>query len=1141
MSGIDAGTPLFDSGVSFTNQALDLPLSLVVTSGASISLEIDYQPSRFSEQSITRLLGHLKVILQSILQDHDQAIQAIPLLSDAENQTMLVDWNNSAIDYPDDKCLHELFEQRVEKDGDAIAAIFEDQQLTYEQLNAKANQLANCLRQHGAGPGQLVAIAVSRNLHMPIAMLAVAKSGAAYVPLDPSYPEERLAFMLEDTQALILLTEAELQTNFSTFKNKALLIDQDWPEIAQQDSANLNTGVTPQDLAYVIYTSGSTGRPKGAVLNHQGRVNNFCDFNRRYSIGPGDKLLALASISFDMSVYDIFGTLMCGGTVVIADASSIQGAANWAPLMIQHGITVWHSVPALMEMLVDYVEGRDSLTPDALRLVLLGGDWIPVALPDRLKALVPTMQVVSMGGATEVSMDSTIYDVNEPSSQWKSIPYGFPMANQLTYVLDKYLQPLPIGVPGELHLGGVGVGEGYWKREQLSAEKFIANPFRPGERLYKTGDLARFGEDGNLELLGRIDFQVKVRGFRIELGEIESRLRKHPAVKECVLMAVDDGSEQARTKEKRIVAYVLAGDDIGELETDSEQRQVEQWAAVYDAAYSKGEGEKLTDETFNIVSWDSSYTEHPYPEDTMRTWVDSTVARISQHHPRRVLEIGCGTGLLLFRIAPTCDDYHGTDISPVALDHVAQQKQKLNLQQVRIEQRFGDNFSGMENSTYDALVLNSIVMDFPNIDYLTRVLRGVAKRIDPGGFMFVGDVRDRKTHSYFHTSVQLHKARSSLELEKLQQVIRRQVTIEEEMLIDPAYFVVLQQQIPEITALNIQYKRGRNDNEMSKFRYDVKLFIGDNQRLINDLPAWIDWQTSQMSLHALGEHLKQNNDARLAISNIPNARVTKELVAARLIEEGACETVRDLRLQLEADAEIVQAIDPEDLWVLAAKLNRPVEIHYSHRGDESVFDAVFLTAADEGKTCVNLFTLNEQNNSLSAFANDPLLAKNRRKLIALLRQYLSGHLPDYMVPSAFLVLDKFPLSPNGKLNRRALPKPDNLRPELEHDYVAPVSAVEKVLAEFWCQCLDIDKVGLHDGFIALGGNSLSATQVVSRIKDFLEVEVPLNYGIHSTLKELSEQVQVSASQQGSNAEQTAQVYLEVSAMSEEEIQATLSA
>jgi len=534
-------------------QGYDLLLAL--TKGAAGSLY--YDAELLDPRVVERMLGHLETLLRGALAEPDAPLGKLPLLTAAERHTILEEWNATAVEFPRDVCLHQLFEQRVQRCPDAPAVSFDGKHLTYAALDAKANRLAQHLATLGVGPNVLVGICVERSFELVIGLLAIAKAGGAYLPMDPAYPRERLAFMLEDSGVGVLLTQSPLRALLPEPKRDVQLVLLDEPSSYAASARALTSGVGAEDLAYVIYTSGSTGKPKGVVLDHRGRVNNFLDFNRRFAVGTGDALIALASLSFDMCAYDVFGTLAAGATIVLPRPEELQDARSWARLMQERRVTIWHTAPAMLKMLVDHCESDPSLVPAALRLALLGGDWIPVNLPERLRALVPDCRVISMGGATECSMDSTIFEVEEVDPSWRSIPYGVPMANQLAYVLDEDHQPVPALVPGELYLGGIGVGKGYYNRPELSAERFLPDPFshEPGARMYRTGDLARWMEDGNLELLGRVDNQVKIRGYRIELGEIEARLRAHGAVREGVVVAKSDASG-----ERRLVAYYVPHD-----------------------------------------------------------------------------------------------------------------------------------------------------------------------------------------------------------------------------------------------------------------------------------------------------------------------------------------------------------------------------------------------------------------------------------------------------------------------------------------------------------------------------------------------------------------------------------------------------
>jgi amino acid adenylation domain-containing protein len=546
---IQLGGDLQVEGVRIDRESAQFDLCLYLgEEEGGLEGHLEYNVDLFDAATVDRLLGHFRNFLERAAADPSRRVAEIPLLSEAERRQAIDDWNATAVDFPD-ACLHELFEARAAEAPEAVAVVCGEASLTYAELERRANQLAHHLIRLGARRGGRIGVSLERVPEVPVSLLAVLKAGCAYVPLDPEYPEERLAVMLESAEVRLLVTQERLAGRFAGFDVRQVLVDQRMDHRIEESERPPPTGVSPEDLVYVIFTSGSTGRPKAVLLDHRGRVNNFTDFNRRFRIGPGDAVLAVSSLSFDMSAYDVLGMLAAGGTIVLPRPEELLEPSSWAGLLARHRVTIWHSVPALLEMLLAAPPRGSSL-----RLVLLGGDWIPVALPDRLRALAPGAEVVSLGGATEVSMDSTIYCIGEVDPAWKSIPYGVPMANQLAYVVEPGGEPCPAGVAGELLLGGVGVGQGYFGRTDLTAERFLPDPFstEPGRRLYRTGDLARYGPDGVLELLGRMDQQVKIRGFRIELGEIASALRGHPAVDDLVVVARED-----RPGVKRIVAYLV--------------------------------------------------------------------------------------------------------------------------------------------------------------------------------------------------------------------------------------------------------------------------------------------------------------------------------------------------------------------------------------------------------------------------------------------------------------------------------------------------------------------------------------------------------------------------------------------------------
>ena len=446
-----------------------------------------------------------------------------------------------------EELLHTLFIKQATANPDQTAIIASDRTLSYGQLYQEANQVAHWLRTNGAVPNQLVAVVMDKGWEQVVAVMGILISGAAYVPIDSELPIERQHYLLEQGKVKLILTQPHLE-NKLTWPNslQRLCIDK---EASSQDLPILNILQAPTDLAYVIYTSGSTGQPKGVVIDHQGAVNTILDINRRFEVTAQDRILALSALNFDLSVYDIFGLLAAGGAIVMPKPEGRRDPSHWYKLMLKHGVTIWDTVAALMQMLVEYQAGRPLNTP--LRLVMMSGDWIPLDLPDRIRQIWSEAAVMSLGGATEASIWSIHYPVTTVEPTWNSIPYGKPLSNQTFHVLNERLEPCPIWVTGQLYIGGIGLALGYWQDEEKTKASFFTNP-NTGERLYKTGDLGRYLPDGNIEFLGREDFQVKIRGHRIELGEIESHLLKHPDIKEVIVTAVGESNHN-----KQLIAYIV--------------------------------------------------------------------------------------------------------------------------------------------------------------------------------------------------------------------------------------------------------------------------------------------------------------------------------------------------------------------------------------------------------------------------------------------------------------------------------------------------------------------------------------------------------------------------------------------------------
>lgn len=525
----------------FTTAKFDLLINARPTHDG-IYAHVQYSTDLFERDTIQRLIGHYRTILEATATEPDRRTSELAMLTESERRQILQEVNDTAAPFPRDSCLHELFEKNVASSNNGTAIIFGDQRLSYGDLDERARSLARRLQHLGVGPETRVAVCLDRSPEFVVAILAVLKAGGAYVPLDPTYPSDRLSFMLKDAETHAILTQKSLEAKFQEHSARILCVDAEEHDRAGEQEGIADNGVTSENLVYVIYTSGSTGCPKGILLQHRGVVNNLVDLNHCFDVGPEDRILFLSSPSFDMSVYETLGMLAAGGGIVIPDPVEAKDPVRWVDLMTSHEVTIWNSAPALLELLVEQLERKGGPILPSLRIALLGGDWIPVSLPDRLRAFAPATQFISLGGATEASIHSIVYPVERVDPNWKSIPYGLPMANQRAYILDRWLQPVPIGVPGELHLAGEGLARGYLGRTELTDERFIEHSFTDGkvERLYKTGDLARWHMKGDIELLGRMDSQVKIHGLRVEPGEIESVLLRHELVEDAVVVQRND-------------------------------------------------------------------------------------------------------------------------------------------------------------------------------------------------------------------------------------------------------------------------------------------------------------------------------------------------------------------------------------------------------------------------------------------------------------------------------------------------------------------------------------------------------------------------------------------------------------------------
>ena len=550
-----------ETGIALLDLALEIEEKL-----EGLVCVFKYNTDLFDAFSIERIAIHFQTLLEGIVENPQQQISQLPLLSESEKHQLLIEWNDTASDYPQNKCIHQLFEEQVEKTPDAIAVVFENQQLTYQQLNQKANQLARYLQNLGVKPEVLVGICVERSMEMVVGLLGILKAGGAYVPLDPAYPPQRLAYIIEDAQVSMLLTQSKWTSQLPENQARIVYLDSDWQKIALCNRQNPNLINTGKNLAYVIYTSGSTGKPKGVTITHHSLSIFTRSVISEYQIANSDRVLQFASINFDAAVEEIYPCLCVGGTLVLRSEEMLADARTFFQTCQDLQLTVLDLPTAYWHQLISQLANTDLYIPESLRLVVIGGEKLLLESVRIWQQYVKQfckhqkLQLINTYGPTETTVSATLYKIGlSNSSKLDEIPIGHPLSHVKTYILDQHLQPVPIGVVGELHIGGESLAKEYLNRGELTREKFIPNPFSnsTSERLYKTGDLARYLPDGNILFIGRIDNQVKMRGFRIELGEIESILNTHPQVNQAVVIDREDIPGN-----KRLVAYVVTSHEF---------------------------------------------------------------------------------------------------------------------------------------------------------------------------------------------------------------------------------------------------------------------------------------------------------------------------------------------------------------------------------------------------------------------------------------------------------------------------------------------------------------------------------------------------------------------------------------------------
>jgi amino acid adenylation domain-containing protein/non-ribosomal peptide synthase protein (TIGR01720 family) len=1045
---------------------------------------LEYSLDLFEPGTAESIVRHYRTLITSIIAAPQAPIAGLAFLADDELRTLTQVWAGESTAYPHAATIAQAFAETAVQYRDRVAVEASGRSMTYGELDRCSATLARHLQEMGVGPHSTVGVFVARSLEMIIGVLGVIRAGGIYLPLEPGYPTRRVRFMVEDAKAAFVLTQPEMSASAAELGARVIDVTAVLGSSHLDESRPAPPATQPDHLAYIIYTSGSTGVPKGVGVTHRAVLRLVRNVNYA-KFGPKEVMLQLAPFSFDASTFEIWGALLNGGRLV-QYPDSLPDLDELAGFILERGVTILWLTAGLFHKMVE----EQSQAFRRVRQLLAGGDVLSVSHVRRFLRAVPHCQLINGYGPTENTTFTACHRVEPTQPVAASVPLGRPISNTRVYVLDGYGQPVPVGVAGELYIGGAGLARGYVGRAGATAERFIPDPFgaEAGGRLYRSGDLVRWLENGTLQFLGRVDHQVKIRGFRIELGEIEAALARHALVREAVVVARAEPEA-----DKRLIAYVTRENGTSDFAavTEWESEHVARWRTLYEDTYGRGGAAG----DFDLTGWNDSYTGAAIAAPQMREWVERTIERIGALGARRILEIGCGTGLLLLRLAAGAERYVGTDFSTVALGALAEKVSRLP--QVELLHRTAQDTGGLPPGSFDAVVLNSVVQYFPSIDYLLGVLDAVVPLLAPGGAVFVGDVRHLGLIEAFHASVELHKAAGATQGEELLAKVRRQVALEQELCLDPTLFAALRQRYG-FGSVQVLAKRGRFHNELTFFRYDavLRLDAGTPRRDTDATatPRWLDWQREGLDPAGFRVLLAHEQPSLLGIRRVPDARSAPARWTLERLKEGG-ETAASLQTRRAGGG-----IDPEDLHAIAAESGYTLTVRATE--SNGTFD-ILLAAPGRAQHGPVLEEPSLPGKAWRHYANEPLQARFAQYLVPLLREHLAATLPEHMIPSSFVLLERIPLTANGKIDRKALPHPGDVR-QTAGAYVPPRTETEERLAEIWAEVLGLERVSIHDNFFDLGGDSIMSIQIVAAAKRAAVTISPKQIFQYQTVAELAQ-------------------------------------
>jgi amino acid adenylation domain-containing protein len=1065
----------------------DLAFSLWETTEGLVG-GIEYSTDLFEAATIQCIVDGMRLALEAVVADPSITLSRLPILSEHQRKRHLASLRGPVLPLPA-PTLHDLFDRRAEEFRERTAVLDRNGSISFVALQVTARGVASVLRQEGVARASIVGLLLPRSRHFVPIMLGTLKAGGAYLPLDPELPRARLAEIVARAGCAVIVADGvDVVLPGRTIQLRDLL-----DRAARAKPADPGDTARPEDPCYVLFTSGSTGRPKGVAVPHRAIVNHMAWMLDALPLAPHDRVLQRTATHFDASVWEFWAPLLAGATLAIPPPFEPADTDQLARVVTEMGITVLQTVPSLLKVLLDEPHFADV----RLRRLCCGGEMLPPQLLSRAREKLPGVELVNLYGPTETTVQTTYWTCAPHERVPDRIPVGRAITNANIYVVDAANELVPPNVIGEIVVGGLPVALGYLGETGFTAERFVPDPVHPEGISFRTGDSGWYQADGVLFCTGRTDDQVKVRGNRVELGEIELALSEHALVAEAATVPfVDQRGETA------IAAFVtLATEDKANGERSGYGRlwneYVGNWEQLYEAVYTGSAA--AADPTFNTTGWISSYTGAPIPLPQMRQWLRRTVERILALNPNRVIEVGCGVGLILFGVAPQCETYAACEISQAALASLRDALDYTGLQcrDVRLLHLPAHRVSEMPRRDYDTAILNSVVQYFPSADYLADVVRELVSLLARSGRIFIGDVRSLALLRAFHTSVEAYRSGDDITAGALADRVAAAIEREKELLIDAVFFRNLTSRVAELGGAAVRLKRGSELNEMTRYRYDVVLEVGAAAA-----PArleWIDWRRSEFDLDRLAQILA-GDSFPVAICAIPNSRVRNDVALAQALDAvDPDSTVESIRRRLQS----AEGVDPELAALLAERHGYVAEI-LPNRDLPDHFDLV-VHSGDLAPASIDAAQRQETVLRGASMASNPLVASVGAALLPALKAHLAERLPGYMMPALIEPISRIPRLPNGKIDRATLKVPEiHDRP---HDAVllVPHGPLEQVIAGTFAGVLRVARVGRTDNFFSdLGGHSLLATQVAARLRDTLQIDIPLRLLFeHQTTAELA--------------------------------------